>query len=114
MAPRVLDLCPRATLVTNWFSIERMACDYLLPWDRMRWVNEEERFPAGDREFVTVVPPAFDSPTTRGLYDTATGVYRGADSFACCMPSSITLVASTCWPLSTSKRLMCGCRLWSS
>ena len=29
--PQVLDLCPQATLVTNWFSMERMASEYLLP-----------------------------------------------------------------------------------
>lgn len=28
-----------------------------------------------------MVPPTFDSPTTRGLYDTRTGVYWGVDSF---------------------------------
>jgi flavorubredoxin len=81
--PQVLDLCPQATLVTNWFSMERMASEYLLPLHRMRWVNDGEGFHAGDREFVTVMPPTFDSPTTRGLFDTSSGVYWAADSFAC-------------------------------
>ena len=78
-----LELCPNATLVTNWFSVERMAADsgVQLPMDRMRWVNPGERFSAGDRDFVAMVPPTFDSPTTRGLYDTRTGVYWGVDSF---------------------------------
>ena len=33
------------------------------------------RFDAGDRTLVAVRPPIFDSPTTRGLYDSKTGVY---------------------------------------
>jgi flavorubredoxin len=88
--PQVLDLCPQATLVTNWFSMERMASEYLLPLHRMQWVNDGERFHAGDRDFVAVMPPTFDSPTTRGLFDTSTGVYWAADSFACPVTHEIT------------------------
>jgi flavorubredoxin len=79
---QVLDMCPNATLVTNWFSVERMSADFMLPMDRMRWVNDGERFSVGDRELVAVVPPTFDSPTTRGLFDPKTGVYWASDSFA--------------------------------
>src|SRR5690242_8497127 len=31
----VLERCPEATLVTNWFTVERMAGDRLLPLDRL-------------------------------------------------------------------------------
>ena len=89
---QVLDACPQATLVTNWFSVERMKSDYLLPLDRMRWVNGGERFHAGDRDLVAVVPPTFDSPTTRGLYDTTSGVYWAADSFAVVVPHEVTSI----------------------
>jgi flavorubredoxin len=88
--PQVLDLCPQATLVTNWFSMERMASEYLLPLDRMRWVNDGDTFSAGDREFAAVVPPTYDSPTTRGLFDTSTGVYWAADSFAVPVTHEVT------------------------
>ena len=79
---QVLDMCPNATLVTNWFSVERMSAEYMLPMDRMRWVNDGESFSVGDRELVAVAPPTFDSPTTRGLYDPKTGMYWASDSFA--------------------------------
>jgi flavorubredoxin len=79
LAP-VLELCPQATLVTNWFMVERMAADGALPLDRMRWINDGESFDAGDRELVAVVPPTFDSPTTRGLFDPESGNYWAADS----------------------------------
>ena len=90
--PPVLEACPQATLVTNWFSMERMAADYQLPLDRMRWVNGGERFHAGDRDLVAVVPPTFDSPTTRGLFDTRTGVYWAADSFVVPVTHEVTSI----------------------
>lgn len=85
-----LELCPSATLVTNWFSVERLAADHPLPLERMRWVNDGERFTAGGRELVAALPPTFDSPTTRGLFDTATGVYWASDSFATPVPHEVT------------------------
>ena len=79
---QVLDLCPQATLVTTWFMSERLSADHgMLPMHRLRWVNDGESFTAGDRELVAVTPPTFDSPTTRGLYDTKSGIYWAADSF---------------------------------
>jgi flavorubredoxin len=78
----MLERCPNATLVTTWFMAERFT-DQMLPFDRMRWVNNGERFSAGDRELVAITPPVFDNPTTRGLFDTKTGVYWAVDSFGC-------------------------------
>ena len=86
----VLDACPKATLVTNWFTVERTVRAMELPLDRMRWVNPGESFDAGDRTLVAVRPPIFDSPTTRGLYDSKTGVYWAVDSFASLLPGHVT------------------------
>jgi|HigsolmetaAR202D_1030399.scaffolds.fasta_scaffold42958_1 flavorubredoxin len=76
-----LELCPNATLVTSWFATERMGAEMQLPLHRQRWVGDGEAFDAGDRRFVAVRPPTWDSPTTRGLYDTLTGVYWSSDAF---------------------------------
>jgi len=78
----VLALCPNATLVSSWFQVERLACSFNLPLDRMRWVDDGGSFDAGDRVLAAVRPPAFDSPTTRGLFDPKTGVYWASDCFA--------------------------------
>jgi flavorubredoxin len=78
----VLDLCPNATLISNWFQVERLAGDYNLPKNRMRWVNDGEAFDAGDRVLYAIRPPVFDSPTTRGLYDSHSRVYWASDAFA--------------------------------
>ena len=42
----------------------------------------------GRPRLVAVRPPTYDSPTTRGLYDTASGVYWASDSFACATPAA--------------------------
>jgi flavorubredoxin len=86
----VLDACPRATLVTNWFTVERTGRALALPLERMRWVNPGEAFDAGDRTLVAVRPPVFDSPTTRGLFDPSTGVYWAVDTFASLLPGHRT------------------------
>jgi flavorubredoxin len=78
----VMAACPNATLVANWFIGERLAGDLPLPLHRVRWVNHGESFDAGDRTLVAHRPPAFDAPTTRGLFDPTTGFYWAADSFA--------------------------------
>ena len=86
----VLDACPQATLVTNWFTVERTSRAMELPLHRMRWVNHGESFDAGDRMLNAVRPPIFDSPTTRGLFDTTSGVYWAVDSFASLLPGHVT------------------------
>jgi flavorubredoxin len=78
----VLALCPNATLISSWFQVERLSGDIGLPLHRMRWLEDGDSWEAGDRTFGAIRPPVFDSPTTRGLYDSKTGVYWGSDSFA--------------------------------
>lgn len=92
LAP-VMEMCPNATLVTNWFSVERMHTDQDLPLHRMRWVNDGESFDAGDRTFAAVRPPLYDSPTTRGLFDSKTGVYWASDCFGTPVLSPVDSVA---------------------
>ncbi len=89
----VLEMCPNATIVCNWFMAERMGADYLLPIDRMRWVNHGETFRAGDRELLAFIPPTFDSPTTRGLFDPTTGVYWASDSFSSPVTHEVTNIS---------------------
>lgn len=82
-----LDMCPKATLVTNFFSVERLALEKpALPLERMRWLQPGESFQAGDRTLRLFLPPIFDGPTTRGLYDTKTAFMWAVDSFVCMVP----------------------------
>jgi flavorubredoxin len=86
----VLDAAPLATLVTTWFQGERLAGDLRLPVERSRWLNNGETFDVGDRLLHAVRPPIFDSPTTRGLFDSRTGFYWAGDAFASFVPGPVT------------------------
>ena len=79
---QVLDAAPRATLVMNMFSTERLALERPVRLERMIWRDHGEHFDTADRRLRLVLPPIFDGPATRGLYDEKTGVLWAVDSFA--------------------------------
>jgi flavorubredoxin len=86
----ILDAAPNAKLVTNFFSVERLALEKpALPLDRMVWLEPGESFDAGDRRLRLFRPPIFDGPTTRGLFDERTGVMWAVDSFAAFVPGAV-------------------------
>lgn len=89
----VLGRCPAATVVAGQRLIHRLAEAVSLPAGRCRWVEDGDVFVAGDRPLLAVRPPAYDAPTTRGLFDAATGVYWGADCFGTPVPADIDDVA---------------------
>jgi flavorubredoxin len=89
----LMELAPNATLIVNWFMVERMGRSLEVPPTRWRWVGDGESFDVGDRKLHAVRPPIFDSPTTRGLFDPTTGVYWASDSFATPMLTPVRTVA---------------------
>jgi flavorubredoxin len=86
---QVLEAAPRATLVMNMFSTERLALERPVDVTRMIWREPGEHFDAGDRRLRLVLPPIFDGPATRGLYDEKTGVLWAVDSFAALTPGAV-------------------------
>jgi flavorubredoxin len=82
----VMSACPNAQLVCNWAMVERHTNCFDFPLDRCRWVMHEESFDVGDRTLHALRPPLYDSPTTRGLFDSSTGVYWAVDTFATPLP----------------------------
>ena len=87
--PLVLERCPQAVVVTNAFMAERLMVDGGIPIERMRWVNHGESWDAGDRRLTAFLPPVFDGPTTRGVFDTRTGAYWAADAFGAAIPTVV-------------------------
>ncbi|MEO0400733.1 MAG: MBL fold metallo-hydrolase [Pseudomonadota bacterium] len=83
---KMLELAPKATLVTTWFACERFSHGQSFPMDRVRWVRDGEFFDVGDRRLRAITPPLVDGPTTRGLLDEKSRIYWAADAFSC--PSS--------------------------
>ena len=82
----VMEACPNATLVCSWALTERHTNAFDFPLERCRWMDDGATFDAGDRHMALVRPPLYDSPTTRGLFDTKTGVYWAVDTFATPVP----------------------------
>ena len=76
-------------LMTNFFATERLSVERSLPIKRLRWLEPGDSFLAGDRRMRLVLPPIFDGPTTRGLFDEGTGVLWGVDSFAAMTTGSV-------------------------
>jgi flavorubredoxin len=79
---QIMDACPNAALVVSWPIVERHTNCFEFPLARCRWINDGGSFDVGDRTLTALTPPLFDSPTTRGLYDSKTGVYWAIDTFA--------------------------------
>jgi flavorubredoxin len=89
----LMALAPNATLVVNWFLQERMGATLEVSPMRQRWITDGEILDAGDRKLLAVRPPVYDSPTTRGLFDTTTGVYWTSDAFGAPMTTPVRDVA---------------------
>ena len=84
-----LELCPNATLVTNFFSTDRLNLERELPLHRLIWREPGDTLDLGDRRLRLMLPPIFDGPTTRGLIDERTGVMWSVDSFAALAPDVV-------------------------
>ena len=89
----LMEAAPNATAIINWFMQERMGASLEVSPLRQRWVGDGDVIDVGDRALVAVRPPIYDSPTTRGLFDTSTGVYWASDSFAAPMLTPVRDVA---------------------
>jgi flavorubredoxin len=84
----LLEAAPNATLVVNFFITERLALEKALPIERMVWLGPNDVLDAGDRLLHLLVPPIFDGPTTRALFDEKTRVLWSVDSFAALAPGA--------------------------
>jgi len=82
----VMATCPNANLICSWALTERHTNAFDFPLERCRWMDNGVTFDVGDRQMAVLRPPLYDSPTTRGLLDTKTGVYWAVDSFATPVP----------------------------
>jgi flavorubredoxin len=85
----VLEMAPNAQLITTGWMAERLSFDFTVPLQRMRWVNDGEKIQIADRTLYAVRPPIFDSPVTRGMFDSKTGVFWGGDSFGTIFPEPV-------------------------
>ena len=98
-----LDLCPQRH-ARRQLPDRRPAVRHVdLPLERMRWLDAGDSFDAGDRTLTAVRPPMFDSPATRGLYDSSTRLLWAADSFGSFFPGEVVRAWPTSPPTSTTR-----------
>ncbi len=88
----VMERCPKATLLASWALVERFSNAFAFPLLRCRWVDDGSHLDLDDRRLHFVRPPLWDSPTTRGVFDTSTEVDWAVDAFA--TPCSTAVEAS--------------------
>jgi hypothetical protein len=85
---RIMELAPKATLVTHAFSALRMATWWPVPLDRVHAIRYGDEIHVGDRTLTAVAPPLFDSPLSTGVLDTSTGALFSVDAFGAILPES--------------------------
>jgi glyoxylase-like metal-dependent hydrolase (beta-lactamase superfamily II) len=92
---RLLDLAPRARLISNFFAVGRMMPETPIPLDRLRVINNGESINVGDRNLTAIRPPLFDSPATTGFLDDATGTLIVSDFLGAPLPGDAATAHST-------------------
>jgi flavorubredoxin len=84
---RLLELAPRARVLTTFMAIGRMSPEVPFPLDRVRLVNPGETVNVGDRNLLALRPPLFDSPATVGFLDDRSGALFSSDCFGAPLPT---------------------------
>ncbi|HSK25938.1 MAG TPA: MBL fold metallo-hydrolase [Jiangellales bacterium] len=92
---RLLDLAPRATVVSSFLAIGRLMPETPFPLERLRVVNPGDVVNAGDRNLLALRPPVFDSPGTVGFLDDRSGMVFSSDCFGAPLPTAEEAAAST-------------------
>jgi flavorubredoxin len=78
---RIMELSPKAKLVTHAFSAFRLSTAWSLPWRRVQALSLGEGLNVGDRILTPIRPPLFDNPMSTGIYDEKSSAFFSVDSF---------------------------------
>lgn len=92
---RLLELAPRATVLSTFLAIGRMMPEAPFPLDRLRVVNPGDTLNVGDRNLRALRPPVFDSPGTVGFLDDSTGMLFSSDCFGAPLPTAAEATSRT-------------------
>jgi glyoxylase-like metal-dependent hydrolase (beta-lactamase superfamily II) len=106
---RVMELAPRARVLTHALGAIRMSLSWPLPLERIYAIGPDERIDVGDRRLTAVKPPVFDNPSTLGFYDDKSRVFFCADCFGAILPGQGTDAAG--YP---EKDLTMGMTIWAT
>jgi len=96
-----LERCPNAKVMASRAESFRTVASFGVPIDRIRMIDNGDSFTIGNRTLSAIRPPVYDSPYTRGLFDTSTGVYYASDAFCTPMPDGpvdhVSEIAADAW-----------------
>lgn len=90
---RVLELAPRARLVTHALGALRQGTAWPLPLERVHAIRVGDTLDVGDRTLTAVRPPLFDNPMSTGFVDSKTGALFSVDAFGALLPAPVQDVA---------------------
>ena len=77
----LLDVAPRARVITTFLGVGIMSAHLPLPMDRVYLLNPGQSLDVGDRVLTAFRPPLFDSPATIGFFDDRSGACFSSDCF---------------------------------
>jgi hypothetical protein len=84
----LLQVAPRACVITTFIGMGIMSTERPLPIERVYLLNPGQSLEVGDRRLTGFRPPLFDNPATVGCYDDQSGVCFSSDCFGAPMPSA--------------------------
>jgi flavorubredoxin len=68
-------------VITTFLGVGILSLCAPLPMDRVHLLNPGQTMTVGDRALTAVKPPAYDNPSTTGLYDGKSGALFSSDCF---------------------------------
>ena len=85
---RLLELAPRAKLVTSYLGMGKLNIVEPVAPDRVYLLNPGQSLDIGDRQLTAYRPPVFDAPETTAFTDSRTGVLFSSDCFGALLNES--------------------------
>lgn len=90
---RVLEIAPRAQIVTNFLGVGKMGLAGL-DVTRVHMLQPGDVLETADRRLIPVRPPYYDAPETIGFFSEQDRVFFAADSFGALLPEPVEEVAA--------------------
>jgi hypothetical protein len=84
----LLDLAPRARIVTNYLGMGKLSMRLALPPERFYLINPGQSLDVGDRSLQAVALPSYDAPETMGVFDPVSRSLFSSDCFGALLDES--------------------------
>ncbi len=78
---RLLDLAPKARVVTNYLGMGKLSMRTPVPPERFYLINPGQSLDVGDRTLQAVSLPSYDAPETMGIFDSGSRSLFSSDCF---------------------------------